>query len=189
MIDLLQKHLLPIDTPGKKQLELRCAAVAVLLVKDQTMNQWQILLTRRAEHLKHHPGQISFPGGSFESSDINLSHTAIRETYEEVGISPDLIKLLGQLPQQQTTSQYNITPYVGIIHSDYQLTIDLNEVAETFTIPLEFATNEENYQKVNQTINGCEYNYYVIQYKHYKIWGATAKILLNLTRRINRKSE
>ncbi len=185
-MNLLQvsQSLIPLNHPSEQQPSFRCAAVLMPLLK-QT-NQWQVMLTRRAEHLKHHPGQISFPGGAYEQQDVQLSKTAIRETYEEVGIEPSLIELLGKLPQQQTISQYNITPFVGKIHTGYQLNIDPNEVAEVFHVPLDFLTDLTNYQKVEETHKGQRYHYYVIQYKHYNIWGATARILFNFVTRISR---
>jgi len=184
MIERLSYKLLPLDEPSEKKIALKCAAVLLPLVIDKQTNQWHILFTRRAAHLKHHPGQISFPGGRFETQDFNLSTTAIRETHEETGIEPKLIQLLGRLPQQQTTSQYNITPFVGTIDSHYQLKIDHNEVAEVFTVPFEFVTNLSQQKKVTKTISGVEYSFYVIQYKHYNIWGTTASILVNLSRRL-----
>jgi 8-oxo-dGTP pyrophosphatase MutT (NUDIX family) len=184
MIKLLQQKLLTIDAPHRKQADHQCAAVLLPLIMQQDTNQWDIILTRRAKHLKHHPGQISFPGGKYEIDDVDLSITAVRETYEEIGITPDKIELIGQLPQQRTTSQYNITPFVGIVSSDYQFRIDPNEVAEVFTVPLSFVLEQENQKKVTETINDIEYTFYVIEYQHYNIWGATAKILVNLSRRL-----
>jgi 8-oxo-dGTP pyrophosphatase MutT (NUDIX family) len=184
MIKSFRQSLLPLDVHNKQQLELKCAAVLLPLVLQQESNQWEIILTRRAQHLKHHPGQISFPGGKFEITDINLSITAVRETYEEIGITPDKIELIGQLPQQKTTSQFNITPFVGIVKPEHHLKIDPNEVAEIFTVPLKYVLNKENQKKVTETINDIEYSYYTIQYQQYNIWGATARILVNLSRRL-----
>ncbi|WP_444994279.1 CoA pyrophosphatase [Aliikangiella sp. IMCC44359] len=178
----LQNQLLPLTEPAKLQVALKSAAVLMPLVK-QPNNEWQVILTRRAEHLKHHPGQISFPGGRYENSDPNLSYTALRETHEEIGIHPDKVKLIGRLPQQHTVSQYEITPYVGVIDADYRAIADPNEVEEIFTVPLSFLTNESNQQLVKKNANDKQYNYYVIRYKHYNIWGATAKILVNFARR------
>jgi len=185
MINRLKECLIPLDRVSKKQIELKCAAVLLPLIFDIESDEWQILLTKRAKHLKHHPGQISFPGGGYETHDLDLSVTATRETHEEVGIEPELIQLLGKLPQQETISQYYMTPFVGIIESNYQLKIDPNEVAEVFTVPFDFLINEANQIQVTEAINGTEYTYHKIQYKQYNIWGATARILVNLSRRLN----
>ncbi|MCW8879651.1 MAG: CoA pyrophosphatase [Kangiellaceae bacterium] len=186
MINSIKSQLLPVDHPSETKDAFKCAAVLMPLVKNEVMNRWEVIFTKRAEHLKHHPGQISFPGGGYELQDSHLSETATRETFEEIGIGQDKIQLIGRLPQQQTVSQYNVTPFVGVINPNYQLKIDQNEVAEVFTAPFDFVTDLTNQKRVSETINGHQYNFYVIQYKHYNIWGATAKILVNFTRRINR---
>jgi len=184
MIENIQQHLIPVDQPGQKQVDFRCAAVLVPLVKNEQDGHWQVIFTRRAEHLKHHPGQISFPGGGFEKQDRDLSHTAIRETGEEIGIRPEHIQLIGRLPQQRTISQYNVTPFVGTVAPEHQISLDTNEVAEVFRAPFAFVTAPTNQEKVVESINGKDYSFYVIRYKHYNIWGATAKILVNLSRRL-----
>jgi len=184
MIKSIQQQLLPVDQPSQKRVDFRCAAVLVPLVKDEQDGEWQVIFTRRAEHLKHHPGQISFPGGGFENNDRNLSHTAIRETSEEIGINPEHIHLIGRLPQQRTISQYNVTPFVGTIAPEHQISLDTNEVAEVFRAPLAFVTAPTNQQRVTENIQGKDFSFYVIRYKQYNIWGATARILVNLTRRL-----
>ena len=186
MIDKITPHLLPVDQDGEVKDHLRCAAVLMPIVKNAEKKRWEVIFTRRAEHLKHHPGQVSFPGGGYESQDQHLSDTALRETWEEIGIESDKIQLIGSLPQQQTISQYNVTPFVGVVDSNYILNIDENEVAEVFTVPYDFVTDQTNQKSVQETIKGHQYRFYVIQYKHYNIWGATARILVNFTRRIQR---
>ena len=186
MTNPFEKHLIALHepiSPSEGLLRgmddnLVAAAVLVPLIKDLQGN-WQVLFTRRADHLKHHPGQISFPGGRFEKSDINLCQTAIRETEEEIGIPASNIQLIGRLPQEKTVSQYIMTPYVGIVDSDYCTKIDHNEVAEIFTVPLNFLKDPINLQQESLIFNGIERHFYVIQYQSYRIWGATAQILVN----------
>lgn len=186
MIEHIAKQLLPVDHTPLTQEQFRCAAVLLPIVTHPDSQDWEVIFTRRAEHLKHHPGQISFPGGGFEINDPDLSFTALRETQEEIGIPTNQIELIGQLPQQQTVSQYNVTPFVGVVSPNYPINVDTNEVAEVFTAPFSYVTDQTNQKKVRETINGKEYEFYVIQYKHYNIWGATARILVNFSRRINR---
>lgn len=189
----LQQSLLPVtelpitERPNipENQLKLKSAAVLIPLVFNDKVNQWDLILTRRAEHLKQHPGQVSFPGGAFEKTDHDLSYTAIRETQEEIGIQPYQIKLMGKLAQQQTISNYLVTPFVGIIEKNYQLTIDKNEVADVFTVPLEFVVNPINQQRQERfNTQGKNYSFYQIAYKDYNIWGTTANIIANLTERL-----
>ncbi|TQV77064.1 CoA pyrophosphatase [Aliikangiella marina] len=186
MIDLLRDSIIPLDEPAKRRPDLRCAAVLMPIV-DDPVSGWQVILTRRAEHLKHHPGQISFPGGGFEANDKSLAVTAVRETHEEIGIGDEHIELIGRLPQQETISQYFVTPFVGLVDQGYQLSIDQNEVAEVFKVPLAFVTDQTNQIKKTATFNGKPVDYYVIQYEQYTIWGATARILVNLTRRMQNR--
>lgn len=101
----------------------------------------QVILTKRAEHLRHHPGQISFPGGKFEPEDIHLVNTALRETNEEVGIEDKHIHVFGQLPKLPTISQFNVTPFLAFISPDYKTHIDPNEVESVFEVPANHILN------------------------------------------------
>ncbi len=163
------------------------AAVMIPLVERQTSagNQWHILLTQRAAHLKHHPGEISFPGGRQEASDRNLIQTALRECHEEIGINPNGVEILGRLPRQKTISQYHVTPYVAVIPSDAVFKLDHNEVESLFEIPLHYALDKTNQQQISQQVNGRTFHFYVIQYQQHRIWGATARMLVNLSYRLN----
>ncbi|MEF1292176.1 NUDIX hydrolase, partial [Vibrio sp. M260118] len=116
-----------------KQDKLRKASVLIGFIERE--NGINVLFTRRAKHLKHHPGQVSFPGGKFETSDLTLAETAIRETYEEVGIDRDKIDIFGQMPELVTISQFTVTPFLAFISPDYQTRIDKNEVDEAFEVP------------------------------------------------------
>ncbi|MBV1909137.1 MAG: CoA pyrophosphatase [Kangiellaceae bacterium] len=165
--------------------EFKQAGVLIPLVYNQSNKGWDVILTRRALHLKHHAGEISFPGGRFEKKDLNLKTTAIRETVEEIGLKEDQIEVIGRLPQQSTISQYRVTPYIGIVSNDYQLRIDENEVVEAFSIPLQFAINPDNHQIVNHQLSGQTFSYFVIQYNNYRVWGATAQMIIRLSERLN----
>lgn len=111
-----------------KSLSLRKASVLIGFVERPT--GLNVVLTKRAAHLKHHPGQISFPGGKYEESDGTLYQTAMRETREEIGIQEDQIEILGQLPELVTVSKFAVTPVLAFISPDYKTLIDANEVEE-----------------------------------------------------------
>jgi len=164
------------------------AAVLIPLVARQNAqgtSQWHIILTKRSSHLKHHAGEISFPGGRQEDSDTDLVQTALRETHEEIGINPQSVEIIGRLPRQKTISQYLVTPFVAIVSSADKLLIDKNEVESAFEVPLPFAINPSNQQRVKQRINERDFYFYVIQYQQHRIWGATARMLVNLSYRLN----
>ncbi|PWK49951.1 NUDIX hydrolase [Pleionea mediterranea] len=166
------------------------AAVLVPLIVREVGQSYgyHVLLTRRAKHLKHHAGQISFPGGRQENRDIDLKDTALRETYEEIGITPNNVKVIGELPQHQTITRYLMTPYVGIINDSYQLTIDPSEVDEAFEVPLSFICNPDNQKLQSAIFQGEKRYYYSIQYHNYNIWGATARVLVEFSKQLNRFS-
>ena len=162
----------------------KAASILIPLVDIQQNNQWNIILTKRAKHLKHHANEVSFPGGRFEKSDIDLQTTAIRETSEEIGIDKKHIKIIGKLPYQKTISQYIITPYVAIIDPNYQIVIDYNEVEEVFLLPLEYALDHNNHQKQTQQIDNQFFSFVQLQYMEHTIWGSTARMLFQLVNRL-----
>lgn len=143
----------------------------------------QLLFTKRTNHMKSHPGQISFPGGHVESRDISLEATALRETYEEIGLPPDKVTLICRLPEQETVSSpsYLVTPVVGILSPPLELFAEPIEVAEIFEVPLEFLFNPKHHQHHCQQWEGQWRDFYVIDYKGYLIWGLTAKIVVGLS--------
>ena len=144
----------------------------------------KILLTKRPEKLKDHAGQISFPGGKIDSLDKDPIETAIRETYEEVGIKRDDIKVIGNLDVYITGTGYRIMPIVSIIDTIDSFKLSINEVEEIFFLPINYLLNDKDHYKESASYskNGIkfDYDYYVIPYRDYKIWGATAGMLMNL---------
>ncbi|WP_144394933.1 NUDIX hydrolase [Pleionea sediminis] len=179
-----------IDTTRNDQL-LTPAAVLVPLVERKVGQRYgyHVLLTRRAKHLKHHAGQISFPGGRREEKDLDLKHTALRETFEEIGITPNRINVIGELPKHETLTRYLMTPYVGILQDDYQLKIDTSEVEEAFEVPLSFICNPANQKLQSAMFQGEKRYYYSINYLNYNIWGATARVLVEFSKHLNSLSE
>jgi len=164
---------------------LKTAAVLIALVNNSNtdkgnVNGLQVLLTKRASHLKHHPSQISFPGGKAEPTDKNLIHTALREAQEEIGLSPDAVSIVGQLPIYEIISGYKVTPIVGIIESPQPYQKDANEVDEIFQVPLQFFLQPQNHRTIISYRNGHHHNVHFFPYKHYNIWGATAAMLKDL---------
>ena len=169
---------------------LRSAAVLIALsehdlqVNNQQSAQLQVLLTRRASHLKHHPSQISFPGGKAEPTDKDLVHTALREAQEEIGLDPNLVTIVGQLPSYEIISGYQVTPIVAMIDTLQSYQKDENEVSEIFHVPLQHFLRENNHHCINAYRNGNMHNVHFYPYKHYNIWGATAAIMKDLVTRI-----
>lgn len=162
--------------------QLRQAAVLVPLVEEDGL--LKVLLTKRADHLKHHGGQISFPGGKVEDYDNDLTATAIREAQEEIGLLPSAIEVIGQLHPYQTITGFIVTPIVALISSDQEYTIDQNEVEEIFTVPLRHFLTSKNLQSVIVHHNGKPHPVHFMPYNGYNIWGATAAMLKDLATHI-----
>ncbi|SEK35187.1 NUDIX domain-containing protein [Colwellia chukchiensis] len=165
------------------QNKLKSAAVLIPIVSNET--QLDVLLTKRASHLSHHPGQICFPGGKVEAFDFDVTATALRETQEEIGLPADFIDVLGQLKSYQTISGYEITPIVALVATSEHYHIDKNEVAEVFQVPLTHFLQRQHHIQVPVYHQGGHHNVHFMPYQQYNIWGATAAILHDLSLLLN----
>ncbi len=158
-----------------KPQELRQAAVLIGFV--ERPQGLQVLFTKRAAHLKHHPGQISFPGGKFEAEDLELTTTALRETREEAGILPQHVTIFGQMPPLASISRFTVTPYLAFISGDYQPAIDHNEVEELFEVPADIVLDPAQLHSHTFLLNGRHHRVFGLSYQRHFIWGMTAQII------------
>lgn len=161
------------------------AAAAVLVGLVPREQGLAVLLTRRTEHLKHHAGQISFPGGRREPEDADDAATALREAREEVGLDPRGVEVIGQMPVYTTVTQFAVTPVVGLLHVDHVLSPDASEVAEAFEVPLAFLMDPARHQRHRFRSGEVEREFLSMPWqaadgRSYFIWGATAAMLRNL---------
>jgi 8-oxo-dGTP pyrophosphatase MutT (NUDIX family) len=156
------------------------AAVLVPLVERAA--GMSVLLTQRAETLKDHAGQVSFPGGRIEPGDKDAWHAALRETYEEIGLSPDLVEFAGYLPDHQVITGFSVTPVVGFVNPDYQLRIAETEVHDAFEVPLDFILDAGNHRPRQRQLGDLIFEVHDIPYGERNIWGATAGMLMTLRR-------
>ncbi len=141
-----------------------------------------MVLTRRNEHLTNHPGEISFPGGRVEAEDDGPAQTALREAFEEIGLAAERVEVLGCLPPYRTISNYRVRPVVGWVEPPLEFSPDEREVAEVFLVPLSFVLDPANHRRDSLVRDGKERSFYVLPYPGYRIWGATAGILVMLAR-------
>lgn len=179
---LLSTQLQPAaDWPEASSGEHHTAAAVLvpIVARDASAS---LLLTRRTDHLHHHPGQISFPGGRVEQGDESATMTALRETEEEVGLNPQRVEVLGTLPDYFTGTGFRITPVVGLVRPPFELTLDSFEVAEAFEVPLTHFLDPTNHQRLSREFQGRVRHFYAMPYNDYYIWGATAGIIMSLYR-------
>ena len=146
----------------------------------------EILLTKRSTNLKNHPGQIAFPGGKKEKFDSSPIETALRETEEEIGLSQHLVEIVASLPTHKTATGFIIKPYIGIISQPFEEALRCGEVDEVFTVPFDHILNKNNFSIQTRKWNGSQRKYYAVPYGPYYVWGATARILLNLSKALSR---
>lgn len=155
--------------------QLRKAAVLIPCV--DRPEGLSVILTKRASHLKSHPGQISFPGGKFEFFDRSLADTALREAHEEIGLHPSQVSIIGQLPALTTISRFNVTPFIAFVEDGYQSKIDKNEVEYIFEVPANYLFNPDNLYSKKMHIKGTAHRIFAINYQRHFIWGVTAQII------------
>lgn len=160
----------------------RLTPAAVLVPLVDHAHGLTVLLTRRADHLKHHPGQVSFPGGRLEPGDTGPVDAALRETHEEVGLHASRVEVLGYLDNYLTITGYSVTPVVGLVRPGFDLSLDMTEVAEAFEVPLSHLFDPGNVLQRHKRFMGIKLPYYEIPWQNQNIWGATAGMLVNFRR-------
>jgi 8-oxo-dGTP pyrophosphatase MutT (NUDIX family) len=152
---------------------------AVLLPLYDSGGEPHVLFTVRSELVEHHKGQISFPGGAMDASDPDLRHTAVRETFEEIGVAMDDVEIIGQLDEMITVSNFLVRPFVGriTVPGPYPFAHSEIEVAEILEVPLQHLRDDANVMVEPRLLQGREILAYSYVFGRHVIWGATARIL------------
>ena len=172
--------LLPGDLVEGHEGEHREAAVLVAITD---RDEPGLILTQRREDLRTHAGQVAFPGGRIDEGEDPVS-AALREAQEELGLNPALVRLLGEADPYCTVTVFWVSPIVGVVPPDLELVPNPGEVADWFEAPLDFVLNPANQRQMTAEFRGRTRHYYQIDWEGRHIWGATAAMLVNLTRRI-----
>jgi 8-oxo-dGTP pyrophosphatase MutT (NUDIX family) len=137
----------------------------------------QLLLTKRSAALKHHPGQIAFPGGKQDPNDADVIAAALREAHEEIGLPPANVEVLGTLPPHETVTSFLVTPVIGFVRQPFEIRPEPGEVDEVFAVPLDHVLDPANYLVQSRRWRGQMRHYFVVPFGPYYIWGATARML------------
>lgn len=161
-----------IQTPARQ--DLRAAGVLIALMRGR--GGTRVVLTKRSSALKHHPGQIAFPGGAVDPDDADVVQAAQREAWEEIGLEPDNTEVLGRLPPHQTVTGFQVTPVIAFVRDHFTPKPEPGEVDEVFSVPLSHVTDIHQFQIQSRIWAGQRRYYYTVPYGPYYIWGATARI-------------
>jgi 8-oxo-dGTP pyrophosphatase MutT (NUDIX family) len=166
----------PEEPPKLNGGQFRCAAVLIPLFQKE--GEWNILFTRRSESVQDHKGQVSFPGGAVEVQDGTITQTALREAYEEIGLKPNDVHILGCMRDMETNSNYRITPIVGVIPWPYHFHLECSEVSHVFHIPIKWLADDHHWRIIKYPSFDSRIHD-VIQYLPYQsenLWGITARL-------------
>lgn len=140
----------------------------------------RVYLTKRSSALRHHPGQIAFPGGKQDEGDADITAAALREAHEEIGLEQGNVEVLGLMPSHETVTGFHVTPVVARIREPFQPRPEIGEVDEVFEVPLDHLLNAARFSVQSRRWRGHARRYYTIPFGPYYIWGATARILRTL---------
>jgi 8-oxo-dGTP pyrophosphatase MutT (NUDIX family) len=180
---IAQEPSLPLlhgDLPDEPALATVPAAVLVGITDRADPG---VILTVRREHMRTHAGQVAFPGGRIDPGEDTIG-AALREAWEELGLDPEAAEIVGATDPYRTVTGYVVTPVLAVVRPDQPLSPHEHEVADWFEAPLAFVLDPANQQCKSALFQGRERHYYEIMWEDRRIWGATASMIVNLSRRL-----
>lgn len=186
-LDAALTHEMPLAEerpPADARRARRATRPAAVLIGIEAAATPRILFTERSHALRHHPGQISFPGGRLDAGDAGPADAALRECHEEIGLPREAVELIGRLPTYCTVTGFEISPFVGWIVPGQELVPDGVEVERIFRVPVTYAMDAAHYRSEVRHRDGIDYRIYSIDFEGDHIWGATAAMLLGLAQRV-----
>jgi len=165
------------------ELPLKASAVLIPIVEREDM--FSILLTKRSAQIKSHSGQVSFPGGRCDEGDLHAMATALREANEEINLPASHVEVIGAMEDYETVTGFSVSPVVGFVNPNFEIIPEVSEVEDIFEVPLDFILDERNHIIENIMWKGAMRHYYVFPHDKYKIWGATAAMLVRFAKLVN----
>jgi 8-oxo-dGTP pyrophosphatase MutT (NUDIX family) len=168
------------DLPEERALANVPAAVLIGVTRRENPG---VILTVRREHMRTHAGQVAFPGGRIDPGE-SATEAALREAWEELGLQPETAQVVGEVDPYRTVTGYAVTPVLAVVEPDQPLSPHEHEVADWFEAPLAFVLDPQNHQLKSALFQGRERYYYEIVWNDRRIWGATAAMIVNLSRRL-----
>ena len=165
------------------ELRARAGVAAAVLIAVTDRPEPGVILTVRREHMRTHAGQIAFPGGRIDAGETPIA-AALREAHEEILLDPQQVEVVGALDLYCTVTGYAVTPVLGVIAPDLPLEPHEHEVADWFEAPLDYVLDAANHVRQSALFQGRERHYYEIVWNGRRIWGATAAMIVNLSRRL-----
>lgn len=166
--------------PGVRPVQGKLRPAAVLVA----VHDGRVVLTRRSAHLRHHAGQVAFPGGKVDPGDDGPAGAALREAREEIGLDPAQVSVIGHLPLHETVTGFAVTPVLAHVRGAFGPRPEAGEVDEVFTVPLSYLLDTASYRIESRTWQGMRRRYYAVPWGPHYIWGATARILRGLAERL-----
>lgn len=158
-------------------------SAAILIPVFENQNQLHLLFTKRSQSVRYHKGQVCFPGGVSDKSDLSLWHTALREVDEELGLKNHDIFYVGDLPPTRTPTAFHVKPFIGFIHRSVDLKPNPDEIDQVFSVPISYLLNSDNVSFKEHEYFGKRHPVPYIHYGEHTIWGVTGRIVLSLIER------
>ena len=156
---------------------------AAVLVAVTDRQQPGVILTQRTDTMRRHAGQVAFPGGRCDPGEDAIA-AALREAEEEIGLARDRVTVIGEVDRYRTVTGFVVTPVLAVIPPDLLFTLSEREVADIFEVPLDYMLDPANQIEADMVWRGIDRRYYEIRWENRRIWGATAAMIVNLSRRL-----
>ncbi len=175
-LDVVRRSV-PVHRPSESILQQAQAAVLMAFTDDP--HEPRLILTQRASHLSSHAGEVAFPGGKRDPDDPSLEYTALRESQEEIRLDPNIVDVIGPMPEAVSKAGLQVVPYVAIVPRNTQLVANEDEIESIFQVPIDLFMASEPVDYTEKSYQGVRYFVPCYRFEGYEIWGLTAHFIIN----------